>query len=86
MFEVYLKESLLMIGLFSGIPLLISSVAGLTVAVVQAATQIQEQSISHLVRFLAVVVVIALLGPWFMTEMTQFIQTMISSTVLIKAI
>ncbi len=86
MFDIYIKQSLIMVAIFSGVPLLISSIAGLVVAVIQAATQIQEQSISHLVRFVAVGVVIAMLGPWFFSEITEFIQQMLGSIAAIKAI
>lgn len=86
MFEVYIKQSLIMIALFSGIPLLVSSIAGLLVSVIQAATQIQEQSVSHLVRFVAVGAVIALFGPWFFSEISEFIQQTLASIGMMRAI
>ena len=49
------QESLLLIMLLSGLPLLCCAVTGLTVSFLQAATQIQEQTITYLVKLLTLV-------------------------------
>ena len=56
-------------------PLLIAAlVMGLLVSIVQAATQIQEQTLSFIPKLLAIAVALAVFGPWML-------QTLISYTV-----
>jgi len=49
-------QALLLILLLSGPPILISTILGLVVAIFQAATQIQEQTLSFMVKLLAVII------------------------------
>ena len=64
--EVYqlTYQALLLILILSAPPILISMVLGLMVAIFQAATQIQEQTLSFVVKLFAVVVSIMLMGGW----------------------
>lgn len=56
-------------------PLLIAAlVMGLFVSIIQAATQIQEQTLSFIPKLLAIAVALAIFGPWML-------QTLISYTV-----
>ncbi len=48
-------QALLMILILSGPPILISMAVGLFVAILQAATQIQEQTLSFTVKLIAVI-------------------------------
>lgn len=57
-------QALYMILLLSGPPIVISMFFGLLVAVFQAATQIQEQTLSFTVKLFAVVLTIMVLGGW----------------------
>jgi flagellar biosynthetic protein FliQ len=50
----------------------IAALVGLVVAVLQAATQIQDMTIAHLPRFLAVAVALAVLGPWMGRQIAAF--------------
>jgi len=50
----------------------IAALVGLVVAVFQAATQIQDVTIAHLPRFLAVAAVLAVLGPWMGHQIAAF--------------
>jgi type III secretion HrpO family protein len=50
----------------------VAAVVGLVVAVLQAATQIQDVTIAHLPRFLAVAGALALLGPWMGGQIANF--------------
>ena len=79
MLEVYLRETLIIVALVSGIPLAVSSLVGLLVAVLQAATQIQEQSISFCSKFIAVGAVGALLSGWFCRKLVDFFQMVLVS-------
>jgi flagellar biosynthesis protein FliQ len=50
----------------------VAALVGLVVAVLQAATQIQDVTIAHLPRFLAVAVTLAILGPWMGQQIAAF--------------
>jgi type III secretion HrpO family protein len=65
-------QALILILLLSGPPILISMVLGLLVAIFQAATQIQEQTLSFTVKLFAVMFTIIFLGPWLSAEVMQY--------------
>lgn len=49
-----------------------SLLVGLVVAVFQAATQINEQTLSFLPRLLVTFVTLIVLGPWLVTQFLEF--------------
>lgn len=65
-------QALLLILILSGPPILISTVLGLCVAVFQAATQIQEQTLSSMVKLLAVILTLFVLGGWLGAQIMQY--------------
>ncbi len=65
-------QALLLILIISGPPILISTMLGLFVAVFQAATQIQEQTLSSMVKLIAVVATLLMLGGWLGSQITQY--------------
>ncbi len=67
-------QALLLILLLSGPPILISTMLGLFVAIFQAATQIQEQTLSFMVKLLAVIVTLLVMGGWLTAQIVQFAQ------------
>ncbi len=68
-------QSLLLILILSGPPILISTLLGLFVAIFQAATQIQEQTLSFMVKLFAVMIVLLLMGGWLGSQIMQFTST-----------
>lgn len=68
-------QALLMILLLSGPPILISMSVGLFVAIFQAATQIQEQTLSFTVKLIAVILTLLLMGGWLGSQILQFTNT-----------
>jgi type III secretion protein S len=68
-------QALLLILILSGPPILISMFVGLFVAVMQAATQIQEQTLSFTVKLIAVIFTILLMGGWLGSQILQFATT-----------
>jgi type III secretion protein S len=68
-------QALLMILILSGPPIIISMVVGLLVAVFQAATQIQEQTLSFTVKLIAVIATLLLMGGWLGAQILQFTNT-----------
>ncbi|PCI95146.1 EscS/YscS/HrcS family type III secretion system export apparatus protein [Candidatus Aerophobetes bacterium] len=65
-------QSLLLILILSGPPILISMTLGLMVAVFQAATQIQEQTLSFTVKLVAVIATIMLMGGFLSGQIMAF--------------
>ena len=68
-------QALLLVLILSGPPILISMVLGLLVAIFQAATQIQEQTLSFTVKLFAVILSIIALGGWLSSQIIQFTNT-----------
>jgi len=65
-------QALLLILILSGPPILISMVCGLFVAVFQAATQIQEQTLSFTVKLVAVILTLMLMGGFLCAQIMQY--------------
>lgn len=68
-------QALLLILILSGPPILISMALGLFVAIFQAATQIQEQTLSFTVKLIAVIVTLLFMGGWLGGQIMQFTNT-----------
>jgi len=67
-----LRNALGQVLLISAPILVISLIVGLVVAVVQAATSVQEQTLSFVPKILAVLVTVLVLGAWMSGSMQQF--------------
>jgi flagellar biosynthetic protein FliQ len=65
----------LMILLMVAAPVLLVVLAvGLVVSVFQAATQINEATLSFVPKIVAAVAVLAVAGPWMMTTLVEYLQ------------
>jgi flagellar biosynthesis protein FliQ len=61
-------------------PLLITALAvGLLVSIFQAATQINEMTLSFIPKLLAVFLVLVLAGPWMLEVMVDYIRRLYSA-------
>jgi flagellar biosynthetic protein FliQ len=58
--------------------LLVTLVVGLTVSIFQAATQINDPSLSFIPKVLAVLTTFALAGPWMLTVMTDYMRRVLT--------
>lgn len=68
------REALFLIVALAG-PLLLSALAvGLLVGVLQAATQIQEQTLSFIPKLLALVIALVIMGPWLLSSWVGFTE------------
>lgn len=71
-------QNALMLSLVVVLPVLVvAAVVGLVVAAFQAASQIQDPTIAHLPRLLAVVVALVVLGPWMGAQIGAFAERML---------
>jgi type III secretion protein S len=66
---VVFQQALWLIVLLSAPPLIVSTVLGLLVALVQAVTQIQEATLPYVVKLVAVAVTLAMTGRWIGGEL-----------------
>jgi flagellar biosynthetic protein FliQ len=58
-------------------PLLVTAlVVGLVIAILQAATQIQEQTLTFVPKILAILLVLALLGGWMFTMLANYTENL----------
>lgn len=60
----------------AGPTLLTSLIIGLTVSIFQAATQVNEMTLTFIPKLLGVAIVLVILGPWLMTTMIDYMQTL----------
>jgi type III secretion protein S len=65
-------QALILILLLSGPPIFLSMILGLIVAIFQAATQIQEQTLSFTVKLFAIIFTVIILGGWLGAQIMQF--------------
>jgi type III secretion HrpO family protein len=66
------QQALLLVVAVSLPVLGVAALVGLVVAAFQAASQIQDPTLAHLPRLLAVVAALALLAPWMGHEVASF--------------
>ncbi len=70
-----LRVALIMAG-----PLLLMTLAvGLIISIFQAATQINEMTLSFIPKLLAVGATLVLLGPWLLSTMVDYIRSLLDS-------
>ncbi|HLW04604.1 MAG TPA: flagellar biosynthesis protein FliQ [Azoarcus sp.] len=68
------------ITLMVSAPLFLAAlVTGLIVSIFQAATQINEMTLSFVPKLIAIFITIALAGPWILTVLTDFATRLITS-------
>ncbi len=71
------REGLLLVVLVSAPPLLASLVVGFVIGVVQAATQIQDQTLSFVPKLLVVTLVLIALGPVLGAQLLRFTSALL---------
>lgn len=65
-------QGLLLILILSAPPILVSMFFGIIVAIFQAATQIQEQTLSFTIKLVAVTLTLMLMGSWLGEQIMSF--------------
>ena len=59
----FVKEALWLVLLLSAPPIAAATVVGLVTAIAQAVTQIQEQTVQHLLKLIAMIVALLITAP-----------------------
>ena len=74
MIQELIVRMLVLLGLCAGIPLLVGSLCGLFVAILQGASQVQEQSIAFGVRLVATCLTLLVMSSRINLELVHFVQ------------
>ena len=76
-----LTQQALWITMLVSAPLLVAAlVVGLVVAVLQAATQINEMTLSFIPKLVAMFAALVVAGPWMLTTLVEFTQRLFGSS------
>ncbi len=68
------QQGLYMLMLVAAPILIVVLLVGVVVSVIQAATQINEATLSFVPKVVAAVLTLAVAGPWMMTTLVEYIQ------------
>ena len=68
------QQGLTLLLMVSAPVLLVVLVVGLLVSIFQAATQINEATLSFVPKVVAAVAVLGITGPWMLTTLVEYIQ------------
>lgn len=66
------KQTLFLTLILTGPPVIAAMLVGLTISILQATTQIQEQTLTFVPKLFTVVAVLALGGPWMLAQLVSF--------------
>ena len=67
------QEVLSLVFLLAGPLLIISIIIGLIISILQAATQVHEQTLTFVPKLVAIGVLLFILGPWMINLLNDFI-------------
>jgi flagellar biosynthesis protein FliQ len=73
------RQSLILTLLIASPMLLVGLVVGLTISIVQAVTQIQEQTLTFIPKITAMIIAAALLMPWISVRLVEYAQSMFAN-------
>lgn len=71
------RDALWLTAMIVAILVVPSLLVGLMVAMFQAATQINEQTLSFLPRLLVILICLIVLGPWLVRQLMEYTQNLI---------
>ena len=75
-----ITQNALLVTVLVSAPLLLTAlVVGLVVSVFQAATQINEMTLSFIPKLIALFAVLVFAGPWILATMVDYTQRLLSS-------
>lgn len=71
------KQGLFLTLILSAPAVLVALTVGLMISLVQATTQIQEQTLTFVPKLVGVFLTLALTGPWLMSQMIAFAKALL---------
>jgi flagellar biosynthetic protein FliQ len=78
------REGLFLVLLVSAPPIIASLVVGFLVSLVQATTQLQDQTLSFVPKVIAVLVSLVIAGPWIGNQLIRFTQVVLQAIPLLR--
>lgn len=81
----FAMQAIKVAGSIAGPLLLAALITGLIVSLLQAATQINEMTLTFIPKILAVIVVLIILGPSMLTTMIDYISLVITNIPNLKS-
>ncbi|MGB9813179.1 MAG: flagellar biosynthesis protein FliQ [Thermovenabulum sp.] len=74
---IYLAREALGVALLVSAPILgLSMLVGLIISILQATTQIHEQTLTFIPKIIAAVIALLIFGPWMLTTLLHFAETL----------
>ncbi|MBN7773757.1 flagellar biosynthesis protein FliQ [Clostridium aminobutyricum] len=74
-----LREGVIIATKIAGPVLLISMAIGLTISIIQAATQIHEQTITFVPKLLLLALILTMAGPWMLELLVDYTKEIFSA-------
>jgi flagellar biosynthetic protein FliQ len=71
-FVALAKQTLFLVLILTGPPVMTALLVGLTISILQATTQIQEQTLTFVPKLVGVVAILAISGPWMLAQLLAF--------------
>ncbi|MFA4970967.1 MAG: flagellar biosynthesis protein FliQ [bacterium] len=78
-FVAVAKQTMFLALILTGPPVMTALMVGLTVSILQATTQIQEQTLTFVPKLVSVVTVLAIAGPWMLAQLIAFAASIYES-------
>lgn len=79
----FTSQALILVLVLSMPPIIVAAAVGILVSLVQALTQVQEQTIQFAIKLVAVVITIALTARWLGVELYNFGRAIFDSIALL---
>jgi len=78
-FVAVAKQTLFLALILTGPPVMTALLVGLTISIMQATTQIQEQTLTFVPKLVGVVTILAIAGPWMLAQLIAFASNIYDS-------
>jgi flagellar biosynthetic protein FliQ len=78
-FVAVAKQTLFLALILTGPPVVTAMLVGLVISILQATTQIQEQTLTFVPKLVAIVATLAIAGPWMLAQLIAFTQALYDS-------
>lgn len=73
------KQALYLVLILTAPPVAAAMMSGLIVSLLQATTQVQEQTLTFVPKLVATLVTLALVGPWSLVQIVNFAHSLLDS-------
>lgn len=77
-----LNQALLLCLLYTGLLIMPALIVGLLVSILQAATQINEQTLSFVPRLFVTFMMLLAFAPWMIDSLVDYFETILTQSIL----